>query len=63
MNIQPSSDGQAIVDHEYFWQPIETCPLGKKVQLLGKTGIAVYGSLRRDDTWWTHWAPLPKVKK
>jgi hypothetical protein len=29
---QIDSTGVAAVDHNYFWQPIETCPRGAKVQ-------------------------------
>jgi hypothetical protein len=67
MNLLPSSDGAAVVDQDYFWQPIHTCPRGRKVQLLGRTGVAVYGTYhgthRSGDNFWTHWAPLPKVQK
>jgi hypothetical protein len=33
------------------------------VQLLSVHGVAVYGELRSDDKFWTHWAPLPKKPK
>lgn len=58
------STGTAAVDNNYFWLPIETCPKGVKVQLIArKTGVAQYGKLDKDDTYYTHWAPLPKFKK
>ena len=57
------STGAAAVDQNYFWQPIETCPRGVKVQLLGKGGVAMYGQCSVRDTFYTHWAPLPKLKK
>lgn len=57
------SSGHAAVDTAYFWQPIDTCPRGVKVQLLGKGGVAMYGVLSRNDEFCTHWAPLPKVPK
>lgn len=63
MRTKTSTDGTTVIDVEYFWQPINTCPYGLKVQLLGKTGVAVYGTRKRADTFWTHWAPLPKVPK
>ena len=53
----------AAVDHNYFWQPIHTCPRGAKVQLLGQGGVAMYGQYHGKDTFYTHWAPLPKLKK
>lgn len=61
--IRTSSDNVAIVDHNYYWQPIETCPEGHKVQLLSKLGCAVYGIYRKRDTFWVMWAPLPKIPR
>lgn len=62
---QLSSDGAAIVDTTYYWQPIETCPTSAKVQLLSRYGVAVYGTYHgnNEDNFWTHWAPLPKKRK
>jgi hypothetical protein len=36
MNSKVSSDRSAIVDPDYYWRPMSTCPLSKKVQLLPK---------------------------
>ena len=33
---------------------------GVKLQLLGKGGVAVYGTWNGKDTFYTHWAPVPK---
>lgn len=60
MNIKPSSDGVAAVDQDYYWQPMETCPVSLKVQLLSKYGCATYGTYNGRDTFWIMWAPLPK---
>jgi hypothetical protein len=61
MIVKDSSDGTAAVDPNYFWQPIATCPIGRKVQLINKPmGCATYGVYDRKSTYWTHWAPLPK---
>ena len=57
------STGTAAVDRNYFWQPISTCPRGAKVQLLGQGGVAMYGTYNGKDTFYTHWAPLPKLPK
>ena len=54
------SSGTTAVDATYFWQPLETCPRGVKVQLLGKGGVAMYGIFNGRDEFYTHWAPLPK---
>lgn len=59
-NVNISSSGVAV-DQDYYWRPIETCPRGVKVQLLGKGGVAHYGYYTGPrDTFWTDWAPLPK---
>jgi len=58
-----SSDGSTAVDYEYFWQPISSCPLSVKVQLLGRGGVAHYGVFFGVDDFYTHWAPLPKIPK
>lgn len=61
MTTAVSSDGVAVVDQEYPWRPIATCPIGHKVQLINRhMGCAAYGVYKRSETYWTHWAPLPK---
>jgi hypothetical protein len=58
------SSRQAAVDREYYWLPIESCPMGVKVQLINKEyGVAVYGQYRPKEVFWTHWAPLPVFRK
>lgn len=61
--LQVDSTGAAMVDTAYYWQPIETCPRGVKVQLLGRGNVAVYGVWNGKDDFWTHWAALPKLRK
>jgi hypothetical protein len=63
MTTQLDSTGAAAVDQNYFWQPIETCPRGVKVQLLGAGGVAMYGQYNGKDQFYKKWAPLPKLKK
>lgn len=60
---QIDSTGKVAVDPDYYWQPIKTCPHNVKVQLLGKGGVAMYGQYNGRDTFYTHWAPLPKVNR
>jgi hypothetical protein len=51
-----------IVDPDYYWRPISTCPSGSKVQLLNRAGIASSGTLESNrDGWFIAWAPLPKI--
>lgn len=59
-DVRTNQDQKVAVDHNYFWQPISTCPCGVKVQLLGKGGVAVYGAYNGRDEFWVAWAPLPK---
>ena len=51
------------VDHEYFWQPMSSCPNGVKVQLLNSGGVAVYGTWDGKSKFWQAWAPLPKKRR
>lgn len=55
--------GIVAVDHSYFWQPMETCPKGVKVQLLNPGGVAVYGKYTGKESWPQGWAALPKMRK
>lgn len=57
-------DQTVAVDHSYHWQLItDQTPRGKKLQLINKNaGVATYGSLGTEPSFWTHWAPLPTFK-
>lgn len=56
-----NSASTVAVATDYFWQPIDTnTPRGVKLQLLGKGGVAVYGTWNGKDPFYTHWAPVPK---
>lgn len=60
--IRKDSTQAAIVDHDYYWLPIATCPSGNRVQLLNRAGIAGVGKFTSNkDKWWVGWAPLPKI--
>lgn len=61
--VQLNSAGTVAVDRKYYWQPLETCPRGVKVQLLGRGGVAVYGQYDGKEKWWSAWAPLPTQRK
>lgn len=62
MSAAFNRDRTVAVDPDYYWQPMGTCPLGCKVQLLGAGGGATYGHCARGDTFWKGWAPLPKTR-
>jgi hypothetical protein len=57
------ADNEVAVDHDYFWLPMESCPRGVKVQLLGQGGVATYGEFNGKDPFWRGWAPLPKERR
>ena len=63
MTLSKSTSKTVAVDQDYFWQPLDTCPLGVKVQLLGLGKVACYGLYSGKDTFWKAWAPLPKIGK
>ena len=48
------------VSTDVFWIPIDTAPRGVKIQLLGKGGVATYGTYYGDQ-FWLYWCPLPKM--
>lgn len=57
------STQSTAVDANYHWQPMETCPRGCKVQLLGGGGVAMYGVYNGTTDWYEGWAPLPTTRK
>ena len=57
-----NADKTVAVAMDVFWQHINSAPKGVKVQLLGAGGVAIY-SIYFGDPFWTHWSPLPKMKK
>lgn len=59
-NVKLTGDRAAAVDQTYFWQPLKTCPLSAKVQLLTEGGVAVYGQYNKGQKGYKGWAPLPK---
>ena len=59
-SVKLGSNRSVAVDQSYFWQPLDTCPLSVKVQLLTTGGVAVYGQYHRGLRGYLGWAPLPK---
>ena len=47
------------VDQNYYWQPMDTCPRGVKVQMLSAGGVALYSTYNGAAGFWRGWAPLP----
>lgn len=60
MTVKLNNDKSVAVDQTYFWQPLHTCPLSAKVQLLTDGGVAVYGQYQPGVGGYLGWAPLPK---
>ena len=58
-----NNESKVAVDLHYYWQPIETCPIGIKVQILSKHGVARYDVYTGKQTDAMAWAPLPKIPK
>jgi hypothetical protein len=54
-----NTDHTAVVSDFYTWQPINTCPRKLKVLLLTDGGSCVVGPYD-GQSWFTHWAPLPR---
>lgn len=65
MTIVKENHGTKVaVSPAYEWQPIETAPIGVKLQLKTKHGVAVYGHVSASNKGgYTDWAPLPFTRK
>lgn len=58
------ADGVAV-DPNYRWLPMDECPIGVKVQLLTKGGIATHGRIghllgQSSPHEYSGWTPVPK---
>ena len=58
-----NADKTVAVSQQVFWEPMSTCPIGVKVQLLGAGGVATYGQYIRGDGFWQGWAAVPARRK
>ena len=55
-----NADQTVAVATDVFWnEDMTSCPRGAKVQLLGASGVAYYGTYN-GDPFWVGWCPLPK---
>lgn len=58
-----NSTKTVAVSTETYWLPIDDdTPRSVKLQLLSKGGVAQYGILNGDITFYTHWSPVPKKR-
>lgn len=62
MEFKVNREG-VVVDHAYYYQPIETCPRGSKVLLLTAGEVAVIGHYSGNPDHYLGWAPLPKIRR
>lgn len=62
-NFKLNSKRDVAVATDYYLEKIdEHTPRGVKLQLLGQGGVLVYGQYN-GDPFWTHFAPLPRIRK
>ena len=65
INWRLDSTMSTVVADDYYWIPIdENTPIGMKVLLLGRSGVATMGHYENQpgSQFWTHWAPLPRKR-
>ena len=58
-----NADQTVAVSQEVYWQSMESCPTGLKLQLLSIGGIAMYGTYRKGDDFYVGWSPVPAIRK
>jgi len=58
-----NTDEATAVSNETYLQPMDTCPIGVKVQLENPGGVLVYGTWNGKSNMWKSWAPLPRRRK
>ena len=56
-------DAAVAVATDVYYLPMDTCPRGVKVLLLGGGGSAAVGQWDGKDQWYRGWFPLPKQRK
>ena len=58
-----NSTKTVAVATDTYWMPIDKdTPRSAKLQLLSIGGVAQYGTLSGDVSFYTHWCPLPKKR-
>ena len=58
-----NSGKTVAVATDVYWMPIDAdTPRSAKLQLLSIGGVAQYGTLNGDTSFYTHWCPLPKKR-
>ncbi len=58
-----NSTQTVAVATDVYWIPIDAeTPRSVKLQLLSIGGVAMYGALSSDTSFYTHWCPVPKKR-
>ena len=60
MTHTTSSDRTTAVSTTTHYLPMHTCPIAKKVILLGAGGVATVAQFDGKEQFWQGWHPLPK---
>lgn len=60
MTYKTSSDSTTAVSTTTHYLPMYSCPIAKKVILLGAGGVATVAQWDGKDKFWQGWHPLPK---
>ena len=58
-------DGRVAVAADVCWLPIDaSTPRNVKVLAISResAGVLSVSEIRTNETWWTHWHPLPRFK-
>lgn len=55
-----ASDGTAAVSLDNEYLPMETCPVARRVLLMGAGGVEVVAQWDGKNPFWEGWYPLPK---
>jgi hypothetical protein len=58
-------DGKVAVAGDVYWLPIDaSTPRNVKVLAISResAGVLSVSEIRTNETWWTHWHPLPRFK-
>ena len=60
-----TNDGRVAVAADVFWMPIDSqTPRNVKVLAISreKSGVLQVAEVRTNETWLSHWHPLPRFK-
>lgn len=56
-----NTEQNAMVEQTLHWRPIETCPQGVTLWLLGAGNVSFKGQYRKGDDFVKGWFPMPNI--